>query len=143
VILGSDRKICDVCLGCHAETRYSQAFLKEARRFSLKDVPLSGTKGGFLNTIISGFQSGVTPPGRIARGSFMLMVFVSLFGCSGPMLVTEYDDGMETGQETVVYDDKGHPQITSETGYVVDPYAESDSIEKEDFQRQMPGVVPD
>ncbi|MDD2338590.1 MAG: hypothetical protein PHD01_18695 [Geobacteraceae bacterium] len=96
-----------------------------------------------MNTMIGGLQVGVTRPGCIARGSFMLMVFVSLFGCSGPMLVTEYDDGMETGQETVVYDDKGHPEITSETGYVVDPYAEPDSIETEDFQRQMPGVVPD
>jgi hypothetical protein len=73
----------------------------------------------------------------------MLMLGVSLFGCSGPMLVTEYQDGMETGQETVVYDDKGHPVITSETGYVVNPYAESFSVDKEDFQRQMPGVVPD
>jgi len=141
--LGSDRKICDVRPGCHADTSYTQAFLKEVRRFSLKELPLPGTKGGFLNTMISGFQAGVITPGRIARGSFMLMAFVSLFGCSGPMLVTEYDDGMETGQETVVYDDKGHPEITSETGYVVDPYAEPDSIDKEDFQRQMPGVVPD
>jgi hypothetical protein len=59
------------------------------------------------------------------------------------MLVTEYDDGMETGAETVIYDAKGHPQITSETGYVADPYAESDSIEKEDFRRNEPGVLPD
>lgn len=93
--------------------------------------------------MIAGSALAVAPRGRIARGSLMLMLFVSLFGCSGPMLVTEYEDGMVTGQETVIYDDKGHPEITSETGYVVDPYAESYSVDKEDFQRQMPGVVPD
>jgi hypothetical protein len=79
----------------------------------------------------------------LAGRSAALLFFVSLTGCSGPMMVTEYVDGMETGEETVVYDDKGHPEITSETGYVADPYAESLSVEKEDFQRQMPGVVPD
>lgn len=83
------------------------------------------------------------PPVRIIRGSLLVFALAALFGCSGPMLVTEYDDGIETGQETVVYDEKGHPRITSETGYVADPYAESFSIDKEDFQRQMPGVVPD
>jgi len=93
--------------------------------------------------MIGGCSVAVAPPGRIARGSLMLMLFVSLSGCAGPMLVSEYDDGMVTGQETVIYDDKGHPEITSETGYVVDPYAESYSVDKEDFQRQMPGVVPD
>ncbi len=80
---------------------------------------------------------------RRAGRSAALLFFVALCGCSGPMMVTEYVDGMETGEETVVYDDKGHPEITSETGYVADPYAESFSVEKEDFQRQMPGVVPD
>jgi len=104
---------------------------------------MPGTKGGFLNTMIGGLYRAVAHPGRIFRRSIMLMLGVSLFGCSGPMLVTEYQDGMETGQETVVYDDKGHPVITSETGYVVNPYAESFSVDKEDFQRQMPGVVPD
>jgi len=83
------------------------------------------------------------PSARIARGSLLVVALAALFGCSGPLLVTEYEDGMETGAETVVYDEKGHPRITSETGYVADPYAESYSIEKEDFQRQMPGVVPD
>jgi len=79
----------------------------------------------------------------VVRRSFLVVALAALFGCSGPMLVTEYEDGMETGEETVVYDEKGHPRITSETGYVADPYAESYSIDKEDFQRQMPGVVPD
>ncbi|MRR54237.1 MAG: hypothetical protein EG822_06970 [Deltaproteobacteria bacterium] len=89
------------------------------------------------------FQVGSARPGSFARGSLLAVAIAVLFGCSGPMLVTEYEDGMETGQETVVYDEKGHPRITSETGYVADPYAESYSIDKEDFQRQMPGVVPD
>lgn len=82
-------------------------------------------------------------PARIFRRSVLAVALAALFGCSGPLLVTEYEDGMETGEETVVYDEKGHPRITSETGYVADPYAESYSIDKEDFQRQMPGVVPD
>ena len=86
---------------------------------------------------------GTALPGRIVRGSLLVVALAALFGCSGPMLVTEYEDGIETGEETVVYDEKGHPRITSETGYVADPYAESYSIDKEDFQRQMPGVVPD
>lgn len=89
------------------------------------------------------FQAGSGHPGGFARGSVLAVAVASLFGCTGPMLVTEYDGGVETGQETVVYDEKGHPEITSETGYVVDPYAESYSIEKEDFRRQAPGVVPD
>jgi hypothetical protein len=83
------------------------------------------------------------PPARIIRGGLLAVALAALLGCSGPLLVTEYEDGMETGEETVIYDEKGHPRITSETGYVADPYAESYSIDKEDFQRQMPGVVPD
>jgi hypothetical protein len=78
-----------------------------------------------------------------AAGSLLLVICISALGCSGPMTVTEYVDGMETGQETVVYDDNGHPEITSETGYVADPYAETYSIEKEDFRRHGAGVVPD
>ncbi len=81
-------------------------------------------------------------PGFAARSASMLLL-VALAGCSGPMLVTEYMDGMETGEETVVYDDKGHPVITSETGSVDDPYAEPYSIDKEDFRPNTPGVVPD
>lgn len=88
-------------------------------------------------------QLVAAPPARFARGSLLVVALSALLGCSGPMLVTEYEDGMATGEETVVYDEKGHPRITSETGYVADPYAESYSIDKEDFQRQMPGVVPD
>ena len=93
--------------------------------------------------MLCGVSQGLAAAGRGVRAVFLLLLGVSLCGCSGPMLVTEYQDGMETGQETVVYDDKGHPVITSETGYVVNPYAESFSVDKEDFQRQMPGVVPD
>lgn len=73
----------------------------------------------------------------------LLVLSALLVGCSGPFTVTEYVDGMETGRETVIYDDKGHPEITSKTGYVVDPYAETYSIEKEDFRRHGAGVVPD
>jgi hypothetical protein len=96
-----------------------------------------------MGALIGRFQAGSGRMGGFARGSLLAVAIASLFGCTGPMLVTEYEDGMETGQETVVYDEKGHPEITSETGYVVDPYAESYSIEKEDFRRQTPGVVPD
>jgi len=78
-----------------------------------------------------------------AYGCLLLLACISAFGCAGPFVVTEYEDGMEIGQETVVYDDYGHPEITSETGYVADPYAESYSIEKEDFRRHGAGVVPD
>ncbi len=96
-----------------------------------------------MKKIRSEILLGTAPPVRIARGSLLVFALAALLGCSGPLLVTEYEDGMETGEETVVYDEKGHPRITSETGYVADPYAESYSIDKEDFQRQMPGVVPD
>jgi hypothetical protein len=78
-----------------------------------------------------------------AYGCLLLLACITGSGCAGPFTVTEYEDGMETGQETVVYDDNGHPEITSETGYVVDPYAESYSIEKEDFRRHGAGVLPD
>lgn len=81
-------------------------------------------------------------PGFVARSASLLLL-VALAGCSGPMLVTEYVDGMETGEETIVYDEKGHPVITSETGSVDDPYAEPFSVDKEDFRRNDPGVVPD
>lgn len=73
----------------------------------------------------------------------VLLTGALLAGCSGPMLVTEYEDGIEVGEETVVYDEKGHPVVTSEQGYVDNPYAEPYSIEKEDFRRQANGVVPD
>jgi len=96
-----------------------------------------------LNRLMDRLYPGVAGPGRTARTSLLLMLVAFLCGCSGPMMVTEYVDGMETGEETVVYDDKGHPEITSESGYVADPYAESFSIEKEDFRRNAPGVVPD
>ena len=71
-----------------------------------------------MSKMIGGFLMDGARPGCVARGSFLVMLFVSLFGCSGPMLVTEYDDGMETGAE---------------------PY----SVDKEDFRRNEPGVVPD
>jgi hypothetical protein len=116
---------------------------KSSGGFSVQTCPIPGKKGGFLSTKIGGFHMGGARPGCFVRGSFLVMLFASLFGCSGPMLVTEYDDGMETGEETVIYDDKGHPEITSETGYVVDPYAEPDSVDTEDFRRNEPGVVPD
>jgi len=77
------------------------------------------------------------------RSAVALIMVVSLPGCSGPLTVTEYVDGMETGRETVRYDDNGHPEITPEEGYVANPYAESYSIEREDFQRRGAGVVPD
>lgn len=96
-----------------------------------------------MNKLKSEILPVTTVPVRIVRGSLLVLAYAALFGCSGPMLVTEYEDGMETGTETVVYDEKGHPRITSGSGYVADPYAESYSLEKEDFQRQMPGVVPD
>ena len=66
-----------------------------------------------------------------------------LAGCSGPMLVTEYEDGMEVGEETVVYDSKGHPVVTSEHGYVDNPYAEPYSVPKEDLRRNDNGLLPD
>lgn len=78
-----------------------------------------------------------------AAVSLLLAASVAVSGCTGPFTVTEYVDGMETGRETVIYDDKGHPEITSETGYVANPYAETLSIEKEDFRRHGAGVVPD
>jgi len=73
----------------------------------------------------------------------VLLLLVCPFGCSGPMTFTEYVDGMAVGGETVVYDGKGHPVITLEQGYVDDPYAESYSIQKEDFMRHGSGVVPE
>ena len=87
--------------------------------------------------------------GRAGRERWVLLAMGFLFmsvllaGCSGPMLVTEYMDDMETGEETVVYDGKGHPVITSEQGYVYNPYAESYSLEKEDFRRHGNGVLPE
>jgi hypothetical protein len=77
------------------------------------------------------------------RSAVALAMVASLSGCAGPLTVTEYVDGMETGRETVRYDDNGHPEIIPEEGYVANPYAESYSIEKEDFQRRGAGVVPD
>jgi hypothetical protein len=83
------------------------------------------------------------PEGRIASSAACLLLVGLLVACSGPMTVTEYVGGMETGSETVVYDSKGHPEITSESGYVADPYAESYTMPKEDFMRDERGVVPD
>ena len=80
---------------------------------------------------------------RVLSGMGFLVMSVLLAGCSGPMVFTEYVDDMETGEETVVYDGKGHPVITSERGYVDNPYAESYSIQKEDFRRQDNGLLPD
>jgi hypothetical protein len=80
---------------------------------------------------------------RALSGMGFMFVGVLLAGCSGPMLVTEYEGGIEVGEETVVYDEKGHPVVTSEQGYVDNPYAESYSIEKEDFRRQGNGVLPE
>lgn len=80
---------------------------------------------------------------RVASRVGLLFMGFLLAGCSGPMLVTEYEGGVEVGEETVVYDEKGHPVVTSERGYVDNPYAESYSIEKEDFRRHGYGVVPE
>ncbi len=89
------------------------------------------------------FHSVYGLEGRIVSSSVCLLLVMLLAACSGPMTFTEYVDGMETGSETVVYDSNGHPVITSETGYVVNPYAESYTMPKEDFRRDERGVVPD
>ena len=80
---------------------------------------------------------------RVVSGMGFLLMSVLLAGCSGPMLVTEYEDGVEVGEETVVYDGKGHPVVTSEQGYVDNPYAEPYSLEKEDFRRNGNGLLPE
>lgn len=105
----------------------------------IKKVPntIHGVQGDGMKERKKGHLKGP------AYGCLLLLACISAFGCAGPFVVTEYEDGMEIGQETVVYDDYGHPEITSETGYVADPYAESYSIEKEDFRRHGAGVVPD
>lgn len=79
----------------------------------------------------------------VPRALAVLLFLFCPFGCSGPMMFTEYVDDMEVGEETVVYDGKGHPVIISEHGYVDDPYAESYSIEKGDFMRHGFGVLPE
>jgi hypothetical protein len=109
------------------------------REKEIKKVPntIHGVQEDGMKGRKNGFLKGP------AYGGLLLLACISGFGCAGPFTVTEYEDGMETGQETVVYDDNGHPEITSETGYVVDPYAESYSIEKEDFRPHGAGVVPD
>jgi len=91
----------------------------------------------------SGYRIVTRRQGRIIPVAACLLLVGLLAACSGPMVFTEYMDGMETGSETVVYDSKGHPVITSETGYVDNPYAESYTMPKEDFRRDAPGVVPD
>jgi hypothetical protein len=96
-----------------------------------------------MNEGIHGTHARIGVERRGMTGMGVLLLSVLLFGCAGPITVTEYVDGMETGQETVIYDDKGHPEISSDSGYVVDPYAETYSIEKEDFRRHGAGVVPD
>lgn len=90
-------------------------------------------------SVIDGNTAGRTSGILSAMG--VLLTGALLAGCSGPMLVTEYEDGIEVGEETVVYDEKGHPVVTSEQGYVDTPYAEPYSIEKEDFRKQGNGVV--
>jgi len=92
---------------------------------------------------INGDRGAVERERRVLSGMGFLLMSVLLAGCSGPMLVTEYENGMEVGEETIVYDSKGHPVVTSEHGYVDNPYAEPYSIEKEDFRRNENGVLPE